>query len=37
MPTDAPLKELKFKTAAQYRKLVASLPTEAAAMGAAAG
>jgi hypothetical protein len=31
MPTDAPLKELKFKTLAQYRRLVASLPTEAAA------
>jgi hypothetical protein len=31
MPTDAPLKELKFKTPAQYRKLVESLPTAAAA------
>jgi hypothetical protein len=37
MPNDPPLKELKFKTAAQYRKLVANLPTatEAAALGIA--
>jgi hypothetical protein len=37
MPTDAPLKELKFKTPAQYRKLVASLPTAAAAAAAGTG